>query len=348
MTKHILHTAFSALLLAAAIAPSEADACTRIVYQGNDSLYIVGRSLDWKTPIPTNIYVYPRGMEKKGSDKPGAVSWTSRYGAVYAVGYDGGVTEGLNEKGLSVNGLFCKGTVYENDSTSGRPAMSLAMFPAWLLDMHATTAECVATIRAHKFSLSGADFDNGTGATLHWGITDAGGNSAIVEFDHGTIRIHEGKELVAMTNDPQWDDMEAILAYWEKIGGTHALPGTVSSPDRCVRAKFFVTHVEKTADADLGAAIARSVIANCCVPYSYTIEGEPNISSTQWRSLSDVRERRYYFDLVTNPGMFYVDLDECDLRPGKPVLFLNPADCAGITGNATRELKPHEPFTPMF
>ena len=115
-----------------------------------------------------------------------------------------------------------------------------------------------------------------------------------------------------------------------------------------MRAEFFVTHVEKTADADLGAAIARSVIANCCVPYSYTVEGEPNISSTQWRSLSDVRERRYYFDLVTNPGMFYVDLDECDLRPGKPVLFLNPTDCAGITGNATRELKPHAPFTPMF
>ena len=46
-----------------------------------------------------------------------AVSWTSKYGAVYAVGYDGGVTEGMNEKGLVVNGLFCKGTVYNNSET---------------------------------------------------------------------------------------------------------------------------------------------------------------------------------------------------------------------------------------
>lgn len=36
------------------------DACTRVVYHGADSLFVVARSLDWKTPIPTNLYVYPR------------------------------------------------------------------------------------------------------------------------------------------------------------------------------------------------------------------------------------------------------------------------------------------------
>ena len=46
---------------------NDAGACTRVVYKGNDSLIIVGRSLDWKTPIPTNLYVYPRGIEKQGN-----------------------------------------------------------------------------------------------------------------------------------------------------------------------------------------------------------------------------------------------------------------------------------------
>ena len=50
-------------------------------------------------------------MVKQSHSMSGAISWTSKYGAVYAVGYDGGVTEGMNEKGLVVNGLFCKGTV---------------------------------------------------------------------------------------------------------------------------------------------------------------------------------------------------------------------------------------------
>lgn len=98
-----------AVLMVSVAGAPEARSCTRITYQGLDSLFVVARSLDWKTPIPTNVYVYPRGIAKQGSDVPGAVSWVSRYGSVYAVSYDAGVTEGMNEQGLVVNGLFCKG-----------------------------------------------------------------------------------------------------------------------------------------------------------------------------------------------------------------------------------------------
>ena len=48
---------------------NKADACSRVLYVGDDSLRIVGRSLDWKTPIPTNIYIYPRGMKKVGNNE---------------------------------------------------------------------------------------------------------------------------------------------------------------------------------------------------------------------------------------------------------------------------------------
>ena len=78
---------------------------------------------------------------------------------MYAVGYDGGVTEGMNEKGLVINGLFCKGTVYENDSTKDRAPMSLAVFVAWLLDMNATTDEVVAALKKRDFSISGSTFE---------------------------------------------------------------------------------------------------------------------------------------------------------------------------------------------
>lgn len=325
------------------------DACTRIIYKGNDNLYIIGRSLDWKTPIPTNIYVYPRGMEKQGSDRPGAVTWTSKYGAVYAVGYDGGVTEGMNEKGLSVNGLFCKGTVYDNDTTATRPPMSLAMFPAWLLDMNATTAEVIEVLRKHDFSLSGATFDEGTVSALHWGVTDATGHSAVIEFDHGAINIYEGTtDMHAMTNDPGWPQMTAIVNYWEKIGGMNFLPGSVSSPDRCVRADYFVQHVEKTGDADLGVAIARTVMYNSSVPYTYTIDGEPNVSSTQWRTFSNLRDLRYYFDLVYANGLYYIDLNKCDLRPGASVMKIVTADMLNACGDQTTMLQPVPPFTPMY
>ena len=344
--KH-LATAALGLSLFAGMVPGKADACTRIVYSGLDNLYIIGRSLDWKTPIPTNIYVYPRGMDKQSSDAPGAIRWKSKYGAVYAVGYDGGITEGMNEKGLCINGLFCKGTVYENEDTRHRPPMSMAMFVGWLLDLNATTDEVVAVLKKHDFNIAGATFDGGTVSALHWGITDASGKSALLEFDNGKVRIYEG-DISAMTNDPNWPQMNAIIAYWDKIGGKNMLPGTVSSPDRCVRAHYFVNHVEKTGDAALGAAIARSVVANAAVPYTYMIEGEPNLSSTQWISYANLRDRLYYFNLVTNEGVFYIDLNKCNLNPGAPVMKIDTSKSRDYEGDATSRLQMSEPFKPMY
>ena len=63
----MIFAALAAVSLSAAVFPAETEACSRIVYHGTDSLYIVGRSLDWKTPIPTNVYVYPSGMSKKAT-----------------------------------------------------------------------------------------------------------------------------------------------------------------------------------------------------------------------------------------------------------------------------------------
>lgn len=341
--------AIAATLVAAAgaMAAPQSGACTRVVYTGTNNLYVVGRSLDWKTPIPTNIYVYPRGLKKVGHSRENPVKWTSRYGAVYAVSYDAGVTEGMNEAGLSVNGLFCKGTVYENEGTKSRPAISLAMFPAWILDQCATTDEVVRLLESQPFNISGSSFDNGTETALHWGITDATGSTIVLEFDQGQLNIYGGEPMPVLTNDPNWPQMQAINEYWKKIGGVNMLPGTVKSPDRFVRASFFVDNVEKTPNADLGVAICRSILVNCCVPYTYTVQGEGNVSSTQWRSYSNLRDRRYYFDIVTNLGVFYIDLAQCNLKPGAKIRRLNTAQSQGYIGDVTKKLDVHPGFTPQ-
>lgn len=344
----LLVSALALAGMALSVGAPQADACSRVVYPGDSALYIVGRSLDWKTPIPTNLYVYPRGITKKSHDLPGAFSWTSKYGAIYAVSYDGGVTEGMNEKGLVINGLFCKGTVYNNAETEKRPPMSLAVFVAWMLDLNETTEEVVNMIRSTDFSISGATFDGGTVSALHWGITDRFGNSAILEFDHGKILIYEGNDLDVLTNDPQYPQMKAINEYWEKIGGANMLPGTVKSPDRFVRASFFDKNVEKTGDAALGTSIIRSIIMNVSVPYHYTVNGDPNVSSTQWRTYANLRDRLYYFDKVTNLGLYYVDLNKCDLRKGASVMKIDTSKMDNAVGEANSYLKPVAPFTPMY
>ncbi len=348
MKKFLTAAATAILCIGAIFTTNKADACSRVLYVGDGGLRIVGRSLDWRTPIPTNIYVYPRGMHKVGNSLPNSVEWTSKYGAVYAVGYDGGVTEGMNEKGLVVNGLFCVGSVYTNAQTQNRPPMSLAMFPAWLLDTCANTAEVVALMKQHNFNLTGAEFDNGTTSALHWGVTDAEGHSAIIEFADGNINVYEGDDIPVLTNDPAFPDMNAINDYWRKVGGTNMLPGTVRSSDRFVRAYFFDEHVEKTADTDLGVFITRSILMNVSVPYTYTIDEAKEVSSTQWRSFSNIRDKRYYFDVATNYGLFYVDLNKIDLKPGSPVMKLDVSKSKEYVGDATKHMFRTQPFTPMY
>lgn len=327
----------------------KSQACTRVIYHGNDNLIIIGRSLDWKTPIPTNVYAYPRGMQKQGSDQSGAVTWTSKYGAVYAVGYDGGVTEGMNEKGLSVNGLFCKGTIYNNPSNNDRRPISLAMFPAWILDTCANVEEAVALLEKQDFTLGGATFDGGTVSALHWGITDAEGHTAIVEFQDGELHIYNADQDNVLTNDPTWPQMKAIIAYWEKIGGANSMPGSVSSPDRAVRANYFSKNVQKTSDPDLGANICRTILSVSCVPFGYitSADGEPNVSMTQWCSFSNLRDRRYYFNMATGNGFYYVDLNKLNLKEGAPVLKIETKDHLNSVGDISSKMKKSAPFTPM-
>lgn len=348
--RHLFSILASALVVASSAIGLESKACTRVLYTGNDNLRIVGRSLDWKTPIPTNLYVYPRGITKASHDLPGAFTWTSKYGAVYAVGYDGGVTEGMNEKGLVINGLFCKGSVYESqpDSIVKKPPMSLAVFVAWLLDMNETTDEVVKVLRERDFYISGATFDGGTVSALHWGVTDASGKCAVFEFVDGNINIYEGYDMPVLTNDPTFPSMNAINDYWVKVGGQNMLPGTVKSPDRFVRGYFFDNNVEKTADTDEGFAIIKSIMANVSVPYHYTVNGEPNVSSTQWRSYANIRDLRYYFDMASAMGVYYVDLNKCDLRKGASVMKFDTGAHLCTVGDITSKLVKTQPFKPMY
>ncbi|PRC62168.1 choloylglycine hydrolase, partial [Mycobacterium sp. ITM-2017-0098] len=56
-------------------------------------------------------------------------------------------------------------------------------------------------------------------ATLHLALSDAGGDSAIVEYIDGRQVIHHGREYQVMTNSPIFDKQLAITEYWNQIGG---------------------------------------------------------------------------------------------------------------------------------
>lgn len=341
--------AIAALLIGAG-AYITADACTRVVYAGTQDIVMVGRTLDWKNPIPTNLYVYPQGINKQSMDKGPRLTWKSKYGSVLAVSYDGGVTEGMNERGLVMNGLFCKNSIYftPEDSPHEVPVMSLAMLVSYFLDNFATVEEVDTWLKGNEFAISGQTFDGGTVSKIHWGITDVTGDNLVMEYENGKLNVYRGTDLKVLTNDPTFEDMQAINNYWKAVGGTNMLPGTVRSADRFARASFFISHVPDNYDANTAWGSLNSIMGTVSVPYGYLIQGEPNVSSTQWTSIADATGGKYYFRFADNKGAFWIDLGRLRMNPGAPILKLDTSSHLDFSGDINSHLVETDGFTPMY
>ena len=125
--------------------PARSEACTRAVYLGPDGMIVTGRTMDWKEDPQSNIYLFPRGMHKKGGLGEHSVRWTSRYGSVVTAGYDIGTCDGMNERGLVANLLFLTESSYTRPNDD-RPVMGLSIWTQYVLDNFATVDEAVASL----------------------------------------------------------------------------------------------------------------------------------------------------------------------------------------------------------
>ena len=156
--------------------------------------------------------------------------------------------------------------------------------------------------------------------------------------------IHHGRQFQVMTNSPVYDQQLALNEYWKQIGGTTMLPGTNRAADRFVRASFYINAIPKTANNTEAIASAFSVIRNVSVPLGISTPGQPNISSTIWRTVSDHKNRRYFFESARSPSVFWVNLADMDFAAGKPTKKLTLTGGAIFAGNAAAQFKPAEPF----
>lgn len=342
-------TRLSACLAAGLIAAAPvAEACTRAVYLGPEGRVLTGRSMDWKMPMVSNLWVMPRGMERHGAAGARSAEWTSVYGSLVVTGYDISTADGMNEAGLVVNLQWeVEATYPEDDGTT--PRMSLSVFPQYLLDRYATVAEAVADLRETPILIQGGEVPvgpPGRAATVHVSMSDATGDSAIIEFVDGEMVIWHDRSYQVMTNEPTFERQLAIREYWQGVNPREFLPGTVRATDRFVRASFYIDAVEQTADPRRAAAAVFSVIRQVSVPWGISIADQPNLSTTRWRVVADQRDLRYYVESVTSPSVFWVDLANLDFSEGAEVRKLDlGVDMERILSGETSALfEPAAPF----
>src|SRR6267143_7223394 len=91
-----------------------------------------------------------------------------------------------------------------------KPGLSVAAWAQYVLDNFATVQEAVNALRGEPFTIVTDTVPGETRlATLHLSMSDATGDSAIVEYIGGKQVIHHDRKYQVMTNSPICDEQLA-------------------------------------------------------------------------------------------------------------------------------------------
>jgi len=71
---------------------------------------------------------------------------------------------------------------------------------------------------------------------------------------------------------------------------------------------------------------------------------KPNVSPTQWTTICDLKNERYYFEFSRMPNVVWVDLDKLDLSKGASEQILNLAKNIEAAGEVSGEFQKCDPF----
>ena len=326
------------------MAPHSGNACTRVLYEAGEDRFIVGRTMDWYDDLGSDLWAFPRGMSRDGGAGENSLKWTSKYGSAVVDAYDVASTDGMNEAGLVANVLYLAESDYGDAKKSGKPLLSVGAWMQFILDSYGTVDEAVGALRKEPFAVVAPELPGGKAASAHVSLADASGDSGILEYVDGKLVIHHGREYTVMTNSPTFDQQLAINTYWNDVGGLKMLLGTHRASDRLARVSWNLNATPKVDDPILAVTTVFSVIRNISVPLGISDPEKPNIAATLWRTVSDTKAKRYYFESAYSPAIFWMDIDKLNLAAGSKPTKLNLTGNPTLSGEVSEKFVPAEPF----
>lgn len=322
--------------------------CTRVVWPDANGSVIVGRNMDFHMDLLTNLWKFPRGVERTDGVS-GTLTWKAKYGSIVATAFDLIATDGMNEEGFAGHILWLA------ESDYGKPAstdtqLSQAVWLQYYLDNFATVAEAVEWTRDTNVGI-GQLFDP-TGhivPTLHLAINDATGDSAIIEYVDGTPTVYHSRDYKVMTNSPTFDKQLELVKQVDGLGGDKPLPGSTLASDRFARASYYVEHQVQPKTQLEAIAAMFSIIRNAAQPFRTPEPGKPDASQTIWQVVLDLTNKRYVFESTTRPNIVWVDFADMDFSEGSGTCKLDlvgrMALEGGLAGNVSGEFQEVDEFT---
>jgi penicillin V acylase-like amidase (Ntn superfamily) len=310
-------------------------ACTRALWV-NDQNVVVGRTMDWNGEMKSNLWVFPRGIEREGFADVNSMRWKSKYGSIVTNAHDAIATDGMNEKGFAAHIFWLIESDYGQRNES-LPGMSVLMWEQYYLDNFATVDEAVRSTEGSPFQLE--PFALEEPMSLHLVIEDASGDSAIFEYIDGQLHIYHDRSYVAVTNSPTFDKQLVNLRGYKGFGGDNALPGTTESTDRFVRAAYYALHLPQPTSSRDAIAKILSVTSNTAMPSQELSAERTWASRTIWHTALDLTHRIYYFMSTDTHSLIWANLDKFNLKEGAPILKLDLVNQDNLAGDITNKFK---------
>jgi len=314
----------------------KAKACSCVFLNNDSQQMIVGRTFDLYIDDKPRLVFYPRGAERSGAEGANnAVHWVSKYASIGVLSLEEGNSDGLNEKGLAAHLLYLDGTKYE--PTDERPIIaSPATWAQYVLDTCATVPDALAAlakVRVAEIKAAGRDWP------LHLAMEDASGDSAIIEYVNGKMVVLHGKEYTVMTNEPSMDVQLANRSKYKLFGGSLAMPGDIDPASRFVRASSYLKTMAKPANADEAALYVLGVMRTTMVPQGAEDTGHSGAADTwptRWTTISDLHNRRMYFQSAGSPNIPWVDLEKLAASTEMLSVLAGPSLHGEISGQFTK------------
>jgi choloylglycine hydrolase len=333
--------AVAALSAAFVFATTPSFACTGISLTAQDGAAIRGRTLEFGFPMQSNVIVIPAGKEMNGTLPGGGkgLVYTTRYGIVGANALNLPVIlDGLNDQGLSVGLFYFPGYASYTKLTAENASRAIAPheFGLWVLANFATVDEVregVKDIVVVPTPAPGLGNAEGIVPPAHFFIQDRSGKSLVVEPVDGTLKVHDAP-LGVITNAPTYDwhmtnlanyinlnvdDVESAKLGDQKLSafgtgsGLLGLPGDFTPPSRFVRAAIYSQAAVPNKTADDAVLAAFHILNQFDIPKGSVVSpgsGGPADEITEWTSVADLKNLRWYFRTFEDQSIRMVDLKE--------------------------------------
>lgn len=366
--------------------------CTSLLYRDAAGKAYLGRTLELTIDLPYQVIFFPQALDYTSHiDGHPDLVYSGKYNVI-GVSMPGRVPtpdkpltyldlkclEGLNDQGLTFSLLSypsAGGRKLAVEKTTA--VLSASDLGIWALSQFANVTEVRRALEQQPVLLEPLALLGGVESPFHYVVHDASGASLVIEFNLGTMSLHDNPVGV-MTNGPEFpwhmtnlnnytflsnvDKSSARFGDYQAIQpdsgiATAGLPASNTSVGRFVRAAYYAQYAEKADTPDSAVITLAHIMNNFDRPRGVTIDypeegcghlevaGLPNEPSaayatefTSWTNLSDLD--RKLFHLRPHGSLNYVRFDLEALSSEADVQILPITALSGKLIDASMKLGP--------